>query len=273
MRHVLGLSEWTVSDLDALFRVAGEYAQGRGPLVEGCAALFFPPSSFRTRVCFERGASLMGLQPITLPTETLDEPEALADVAGYLAQWADVIVVRHPRFTVLQELAAADVLPVVNAMTDVNHPCEVLSDLYALSVNSDPVQLRYLFVGVDGNISRAWQEAAGAFGITLVQCCPPNLASPGAVWAGDLREAVRSADVIITDGPGPHADAMAPYRVTADVLREADQGVRLLPCPPFVRGREVSADAIASPAFVGHDFKASLLPVQQAVLATVLGAA
>lgn len=272
MRHLLGLSDWTVSDLDALFRLAREYAEGRGPRIGGCAVLFFPPSSLRTRVSFERGAALMGLQPITLPPETLDKPEALADVAGYLAQWADIVVARHPNIEVLHELAAADVLPIVNAMTDVNHPCEVLSDLYALSVSSDPVQLRYLFVGADGNISRAWQEAARAFGLHLVQCCPADLASPGAVWVDDLRDAVRSADVIITDGPGPHADALAPYRVTADLLSEALAGVRLMPCPPFIRGREVSVDAIAHPAFVGYDFKASLLPVQQAVLATTLGA-
>lgn len=273
MHHLLRLVHWTVPDLQALFHLAREYEQGRGPRVSGCAALFFPPSSLRTRVSFERGAALMGLQPITLPPETLDKPEALDEVAGYLAQWADIVVARHPSIERLEEFAAANVLPVVNAMTDVNHPCEVLSDLYALSATSDPLRLRYLFVGADGNIARAWQEAARAFQFDLVQCCPPGLASPGAAWNGDLRDAASRADVIITDGPGQHTEALVPYQVTAEVLRWAPEGTRLAPCPPFVRGREVSADAIASASFVGHGFKSALLPVQQAIMSMLLDSA
>ncbi len=273
MHHLLRLDDWTPSNLHELFHVAREFEQGRGPRVKGCAVLFFPPSSLRTRVSFERGALLMGLQPITLPPETLNKPEALVDVAGYLRQWADIVVARHPSIALLEEIAAANVLPVVNAMTDVNHPCEVLSDLYALSVTSDPLELRYLFVGADGNISRAWQEAARAFGLDLVQCCPPELSSPGAVWNGDLRDASSRADVIITDGPDKHAEALAPYQVTAEVLHWAPDGVRLAPCPPFVRGREVSADAIASASFVGHGFKSALLPVQQAIMSMLLDSA
>jgi ornithine carbamoyltransferase len=273
MQHLLRLDEWSVSDLEALFRLASEYAQERGPRRNGCAVLFFPPTSLRTRVSFERGAAMMGLQPVTLPPETLDKPEALGDVAGYLAQWADIVIARHPNIGVLEQLAAANTLPVVNAMTDVNHPCEVLSDLYALSATGDPVQLRYLFVGADGNIARAWQEAARAFQLNLVQCCPAELASPGAVWNGDLQDAASKADVIITDGPGQHAKALAPYQVTTEVLGWAPAGVRLAPCPPFVRGREVSAGAIASPNFVGYGFKSALLPVQQAVLSMLLDSA
>lgn len=127
------------------------------------------------------------------------------------------------------------------------------------------------FVGADGNIGRAWWEAARAFGLDLVQCCPAELAIPGAVITEDLNEAASTADVIITDGPGPHAEALAPYRVTAAVLKRAPRGVRLNPCPPFIRGREVLADAIDHEAFVGYSFKAALRPVQQAVMAWALG--
>lgn len=174
------------------------------------------------------------------------------------------MIVRHPSIDVLDQLAAA------NAMTDVNHPCEVLSDLYTLSATGDPLRLRYLFVGADGNISRAWQEAAQAFQLDLVQCCPAGLASPGAVWNGDLRDATSRADVILTDGPGRHSTQLSPYQVTTEVLSWAPQSVRLMPCPPFVRGREVSAGAIASRSFVGYGFKSALLPVQQAILSTLL---
>lgn len=270
MRHLLRLDDWTMAELREVFQLADKYAAGDGPRVDGCAALFFPPSSLRTRVSFERGAALMGLQPITFPPETLDKPEALDDVAGYLASWVDVLVVRHPKMQVLEGLAASDALSVVNAMTSENHPCEVLSDLYAISRTRDPLHLRFLFVGADGNIARAWSEAARAFGLDLTQCCPQELATTGVRWTDDLDHAVTTADVIITDAPGAHRAELAPFRVTAAVLERAPSGVQLAACPPFQRGREVSADAIESAAFVGYGFKKSLMPVQQAVLAHTL---
>lgn len=272
MRHVLRLDNWTVSDLRSLFALADEYRAGRGLTFSGTAVLVFPPSSLRTRVAFESGAHMMGLQPIAFPPETLDKPEALVDVAGYLSEFADLAVVRHRNIAMLEGLAASDALPIINGMTDVNHPCEVLGDLYALSGEGDPIRLRYVFVGADGNIGRAWQEAARAFGLDLVQCAPAGLEIPGATATDDIEAAVACADVIITDGPGPQAEALAPYRVTAEILRAAPAGVRLNPCPPFLRGMEVSEDAIEHPAFVGYGFKRALRPVQQAIMACALGA-
>ncbi|MDR6573691.1 ornithine carbamoyltransferase [Curtobacterium sp. 320] len=274
MRSLTRLDDWTADEVEQVFALADAYRTGQGPTTDGSAVMFFPATSLRTRVTFERGAATMGLQPIVFPDTTLDKPEALSDVAGYLASWADVLVVRHHDLTVVEGLARAGALPVVNAMTDENHPCEVLSDLYALRrAQRDLGTLRFRFVGADGNIARAWQEAARVLQLDLVQCCPADLATPGAAWTDDLATAIRTADVVITDGPGRHAEALEPFRVTADLLDTAPAGVRFAPCPPFVRGREVSADAVAHPAFVGHGFKASLLPVQQAVLAHCIGLA
>ncbi|MFD6177515.1 MULTISPECIES: ornithine carbamoyltransferase [unclassified Isoptericola] len=271
MTSLVRLDDWTADDVAAVFDLTDAYRAGRGPRTDGCAVLFFPPTSLRTRVTFERGAAQMGLQPVLFPPETLDKPEELADVAGYLASWADVLVVRHPDLAVLDGLAAGPV-PVVNAMTSTNHPCEVLSDVYALAQDGDVRDLRLVFVGADGNIARAWGEIARVLGLDLVQCCPAALRAPGLAWTDDLEAAVTGADVVLTDGVGKHADALAPYQVTADLLRLARPGVRLAPCPPFTRGREVSADAVAPGGpFVGYGFKASLLPVQQAVLAHCLG--
>lgn len=271
MPHLVSLSEMHRDDLGELITAAARYASGGGPRADGAVALFFPSSSLRTRFSFERGAVQMGLQPISFPPETLDKEEDLVDVAGYLAQWADLAVVRHPDLAVLERLAAADALPIVNAMTDDNHPCEVLSDLYALSLEADLFELRYLFVGADGNIARAWGEAAHAFGLDLRQSCPEPLRTSDVAWDGDLRRAIATADVVITDAPGGNADALVPYRVTAELLDSAPPGVRFAPCPPFVRGREVSADAIAHSAFVGYGFKRHLAPMQQAAMAWAAG--
>ena len=272
MRSLVRLDDWSPADIEEVFRLADSYRAGSGPEFAGSAVMFFPPTSLRTRVSFERGASLAGLQPIVLPSETLDKAELLEDVARYLESWADVLVVRHGDIAVLEQLAAASALPVVNAMTDVNHPCEVLSDLYALRGRRELRDQRFLFVGADGNIARTWHEAARVLDLDLKQCCPVGLAAPGLDWTDDLGTAIRTADVILTDGFGGHRSQLEPYRITAALLDTAPAGALLNPCPPFTRGEEVSADAIAHPAFVGHRFKASLLPVQQAIMAFGIGA-
>jgi len=272
MQHLLRLTEWSVVELRTLFAAADRYRLGEGERYEGAVALFFPPTSLRTRVAFERGAWLMGLQHISLSSDILRGTEDATDIVLSLASWVRVVVARLPDIAVLDRMAAVQAIPVVNAMTAVNHPCEVLSDLYALAQTRDPLRLRYVFVGADGNIGRAWWEAGCAFGLNIVQTCPEELRIPGMPWEEDLREAVRTADVILTDGPGEHAKALEPYRICAEILDLAPEGVRFAPCPPYQRGRELAADALDHPAFVGHRFKESLLPVQQAVMAWVIRA-
>ena len=88
--------------------------------------LFFPSTSLRTRVTFENGIDLLGGQSILFPTETLDKKEKLEDVCGYLNNWADGIIVRHRNLDVVKELAQYSTIPVINAMTDWNHPCEII---------------------------------------------------------------------------------------------------------------------------------------------------
>lgn len=271
LQHLLTLGDWSRGNLDSFFTLVDQYEAGGGASFDGAAAMFFPPSSLRTRFSFERAAFTMGLQSIAFPPETLDKDEDLRDVARYLSQWADVMVVRHPDSAVLEQLASAEAVPVVNAMTSVDHPCEVLSDLYALSRDSDLESLRFLFVGGDGNIARAWWEAAQAFGLDMRQSTPEELRVAGMPWDEDVRSAISTADVVLTDGPGKHADLLSAYRLTAQLLDLAPKGVRFAPCPPFIRGRELSADTIDHPSFVGYPFKRYLLPVQQAVLARSLG--
>lgn len=270
--HMITLSDLHRGDLEQIFALASRFEEGTGPRFDAAAAMFFPPSSLRTRFSFERGAFEMGIQSIVFPPETLDKDEDHSDIVRYLAQWADIAVIRHPKIDVLRGLAAPDVIPIVNAMTNDNHPCEVLSDLYALSLVADIARLRFLFIGGDGNIARAWWEAARAFGLDIRQSGPASLRVDGMPWEEDVRTAITTADVVLTDGPGEHEAELVPYRVTAELLELAPEGVRFAPCPPFVRGREFDADAVAHPAFVGHAFKRFLKPVQQAVMARALGA-
>ncbi len=95
--------------------------------------MFFPNSSIRTRATFEKGIYQLGGHPILFPTETLDKKEDLRDVCGYLNNWADIVIVRHKDIGVIEKMAEYLNVPVINAMTDCNHPCEILTDMYTFS--------------------------------------------------------------------------------------------------------------------------------------------
>lgn len=267
MRSLVRLTDLTPDDVGAIFdraRALGEAPSGE--LAGRAVALFFPPTSLRTRVTFERAVHLGGGQPIVFPPETLDKSKDLHDVGLYLRNWVSAVVVRHPQIEVLDRLAES--IPVINAMTDVNHPCEVLADLYGISRRRpDWRGLRYVFVGANENIGRAWAEVRTAVGLDLVQACPQGFELPDIPAFGDLGAALDGADVVITDGTSHLGAVFAPFQVTAAALGRCAPGVLFNPCPPFTRGAEVSADAIDSRAFVGHDFKRVLLEVQRAVLA------
>ena len=135
MKNIIRLTDYHANDITDIFNIADEVGQGKyKDILKGkSVVLFFPNSSIRTRVTFEKGIYLLGGQPILFPTETLDKKEDLKDVCGYLNNWADMVVVRHKDIKVIEKMSQYLSVPVINAMTDINHPCEVLADMYALS--------------------------------------------------------------------------------------------------------------------------------------------
>ena len=253
-----------------IFSIADDMAAGahsdflRGKTV----VMFFPAASIRTRVSFEKAIYLMGGQCILFPTETLDKKEDIRDVCGYLDNWADCVVVRHSKIELLEAMADCLDAPLINAMTSVNHPCEILTDMYSLSkIREDFRRDKYLFVGKCGNIGLEWKNAAEVMGFELEQCCGKGYEIPSVKTYNDIYEAIAGKDVICTDCLS--ADVLDDFKgcqVTLDALKKANSGAVLDPCPPFYRGKEVSADAIDSEYFVGYGFKKALLEVQQAII-------
>lgn len=270
MKNLIRLTDYTQKDVYDVFRIADEVQQGKyTDILKGkSVVLFFSNTSIRTRVSFEKGIGLLGGQSILFPTETLDKKEDLKDVFGYLNNWADMVVVRHNNIKVLESIAAYASVPVINAMTDSNHPCEVLSDMYALSkIRRDFVKDRFLFCGAKGNIGLAWKEASDVMGFALEQCCGHGYEMEGLVSYDNIDEAIIGKDIVCTDSLP--AKALADFencKVTAESMRKANKGALLNPCPPFYRGEEVSDEVIESEYFVGYEFKKYLLYVQQAVM-------
>ena len=268
MKHFLTLKNITLTTINEIFSIADTIETNRNFLNNKSVILFFPSSSIRTRVTFEKGIATLGGHPILFPSDTLDKKEEIKDVVGYLNNWADCLIVRHNRFDYIEDIAKYSTVAVINAMTSENHPCEILSDLYAVSkIREDYLSLRYTFVGKCGNIGNTWFEAAQALGFQFRQCCPKSYEIPGAEVVYNLDSAMQGSDVILTDSlPADILDDFKPYQITMDAMSKANNNAILNPCPPFYRGEEVSADVIDSPYFVGYGFKAALITVQQALI-------
>lgn len=270
MNNFIRLTDYTARDIYDIFKLTDEILQGKyHDILKGkSVVLFFSSSSIRTRVTFEKGIYLLGGQPILFPTETLDKKEDLRDVCGYLNNWADMIIVRHKDINVLEKMARYSELPVINAMTDSNHPCEIVTDMYSLSkIRANFVNDNYLFCGKCGNIGLAWKEASEVMGFNLSQCCGVGYEMEGVKTYHSIKEAVRGKDIICTDSlPAEILNDFRECQVTREIMEMANENAVLNPCPPFYRGEEVSDDVIQSEYFVGYEFKKNLLAVQQAVM-------
>ena len=270
MKNLIRLTDLSVDDIHKIFNIADNINDNKySEILKGkTAVMFFPDSSIRTRVTFEKGIYLSGGQSILFPPETLDKREAISDVIGYLNNWADIIIVRHKNIELIEEMAQYAHVPIINALSGINHPCEMLSDMYALSKMRNNVRNdKFLFCGINGNIGNAWKEASQVFGFELEQCCARGYEIDGIVSHYDINTAVIGKDIICTDSlPSGAVEDFKDLRITRSVMQKANPGAILDPCPPFYRGEEVSEDVSSSEFFVGYEFKKCLLQVQQAII-------
>ncbi|WP_010275620.1 ornithine carbamoyltransferase [Paenibacillus senegalensis] len=284
--HFLDIKELSSQQLNEIFHLTDQLKAGRrnDSLVGKTFILFFPESSLRTRTTFEKGIRELGGECILFPPESLDKREKLSDVAAYLANWADGIIVRHPDFTKISELSAHSPIPVLNAMSSYNHPCEIISDLYSIRALRDNYKnLVYTFVGPAGNICRSWADAASVLKLEFHHVCAAGyelfttsslanrLAEDSAHYRfhTELEDVLMRSDVVLTDAlPEPlrNKKYIDQYQITLQRMRRTREHSILNPCPPFFRGEEVSEDAISSDYFAGYAFKKNLLYVQQAIL-------
>ncbi len=262
MKDLIRLTDLQSGEVYEIFNIADEIMAGKynGFLNGKSVVLFFPASSIRTRITFEKGIYLLGGQPILFPDDALEKKEALRDVCGYLNNWADIIIVRHKDVQLIEKIAGYSNVPVINAMTDINHPCEILADMYSLSkIRDDFISDNYLFCGKSGNIGLAWKEASDVMGFHLSQCCGSGYEMDGVQVYHDIKAAIKGKDIICTDSlPARALSDFRKYQITREVMDMANKNAVLNPCPPFYRGEEVSDDVIQSEYFVGYEFKKNL---------------
>lgn len=276
MKNLIRLTDLTRENIAAIFATATNIEQGQRStvLANKTVVMFFPLTSLRTRVTFEKGVHQLGGQVILFDSATLDGKEEIRDVIGYLNNWADLLIIRHQDLKLLETIAAFAKMPVINAMTAQNHPCEILSDLFGLSkIRTNYLEDNYLLVGKKGNIANSWHAASQVLGFHLVQSCPEVYQIGDCLYEPELQKAIINTDIVCTDSlSSTDLEAFKKHQLTLEIMAQANPGALLNPCPPFFRGEEVSSEVIASDYFVGYEFKNSLLLVQQALMICLLEA-
>ena len=275
-KSLVYIDDFSKEEIYEIFKLAEKFAKdiNQAKTLEGkMIVLFFPESSIRTRITFEKGIQDLGGKTIVFPPETLDKKEKMEDVIGYLENWADAVVVRYSDIRIVKSMAEHAKIPIINAMTSENHPCEIITDLYALSKRyKDIEKKKFLFVGAKGNIGNSWKKASELMGFELEQCCPVGYELDNIKVRTNIEDAILGKDIICTDSiPEKVKEDFKEYQITLQLMRKANQGAILNPCPPFFRGEEVSEEVINSEYFVGYGFKKDLITVQQAILCYLLG--
>ena len=237
-------------------------------------ALIADDGGWRNTTAFDLGIQAMGGTCVQVPI-SFNKSETTADLAGYLDNWFDVVIVRTKELSTLRELATVARTPIVNARTRSNHPCETLGDLaYIQSQRRSIDGLKIVGVAPDANILRSWVEASISLPIKVTQVYPeawhvkdPLILSANFTASTDMRDLV-DADVILTDcwPIGAEPSRLADFQITASVLDNVRPDAIFLPCPPVARGQEVSDDAMTHPRCQSRTAKAFLLHAQNALL-------
>jgi ornithine carbamoyltransferase len=270
---------------------------GTQPLAGRNVALLFDKPSLRTRVSFEVGIRRLGGATTTLSAAEigLGSREPLADIARTLSRYVDAIVIRIHSHAQLLELAAASEVPVVNALTEHEHPCQALADLQTIREHLGGFAGRRLaYLGDGNNVCHSLLLGGAAVGLDVHIACPPGYepdpsvmdearllarASGGHVEVShDPTAAVHGADAVYTDvwasmgfetEAAERARVFAPFRVTSALMREAPEAI-VMHCLPAHRGQEIDGDVVDGPSSVVFDQAENRMHAQEALLVRLL---
>jgi ornithine carbamoyltransferase len=303
-QDILTLGEFTPETLTSfLERAQALKRQARGtsalkPLAGRSVAIIMLKPSLRTRVSFELAVTKLGATPVVLGEgSAFSRSETVHDTVKVLERYVDCIVLRTFEQSHIEEVAAHASVPVINALTDDYHPCQVLADLLTILEKKGALKrVRAAFLGDGNNMANTLLIGAALAGMHLTVACPEDFdplpaavsraeeiaASTGARLSvvRDPREAVAGVDVVITDtwtsmGQEDEHDAriatFAPYRVDADLMSLAAPDAIFMHCLPAHRGEEVTDEVIDSSASVVFDEAENRLHAQKALLTFVMG--
>jgi ornithine carbamoyltransferase len=272
-RDLVSFSLWSRQELSDIFESSRRIKSGElgdfTPLANKSAALIFERASLRTRVSFEVGIAQLGGHAIFLQQETIGiaTRESVHDIGSVLSHYNELIVARTIKHQTCVQLAESATVPVINAMTDLVHPCQILADVFTLQeLDKFSPSTKIVFVGDGNNIVNSWLELAEKFPIHLVLSCPagyephPQILEQAQAatvskieFIQDPMEAVKVADVIYTDvwpkthgggDEGRRQKVFKPYQVNDGLVKCAKPDCLVMHRLPANRGEEITHDVL-----------------------------
>ncbi len=305
-KDMLSIHDLSVDEVEEILTLAAELKakQKAGvphPLLAGkTLGMIFEKSSTRTRVSFEVGMYQLGGQALFLSNRDLQlgRGEPIKDTARVLSRYLDGIMIRTYGHDRVEELAKYADIPVINALTDLLHPCQVLTDLLTIREHKGKnlKGLKMAYVGDGNNMTNSYMYGCAKMGMEFVAATPKGyrpdaevtrLAKEDAKLTGasitlteDPEEAVRDADIVVTDtwaSMGQEAEheerkkIFAPYQVNRKLLSYADKRVIVMHCLPAYRGEEITEEVLEAHANVIFDEAENRLHTQKAVMALTMG--
>ena len=265
------------------------------PLAGKTLAMIFQKASTRTRVSFEVGMTRLGGHALFLsPADTqISRGEPVRDTARVLSRYVDAIMIRTFLQETVEEMAAHAAVPVINGLTDLHHPCQVLADLMTAQERGFDLRgMKAAFIGDGNNVANSWVEAAHLLGFSLRLACPKGfepdagvMREASAVGKGDVRvvrdpvEAARGAHVLYTDvwtSMGQEKErrrrlsAFRGYCIDAGLLRAARKGAIVMHCLPAHRGEEITDEVMEGPQSAVFDEAENRMHIQMALLAKLI---
>jgi len=299
-RNLISLADLTREQLEEILTLAQRLKADRKsgwphPLLAGkTLAMIFEKPSLRTRVTFEVGIAQLGGHAVYLAPQDigLGTRETVADVAQNLSRWVDLIMARTFSHSTIIELAQAAAVPVINALSDLLHPCQILADCLTLIEQRGRLDgLKVAFIGDGNNVVNSWINAASKFPFAFALACPAGYEPDANVLARarkngaqvmitqSVEDAVRGADAVYTDvwiSMGQEQEtvlrrqAFEGYQVNAKVMALAKNEAFVMHCLPAHRGEEITAEVLESPWSVVLEQAENRLHVQKAIMVWLL---
>ncbi len=299
MRHFLDLRDFSTDILQSILdaglrmKVAQKLGEGHELSLSGkTVAMIFEKPSTRTRVSFEVGITQLGGTPLVMSANDLQSGhgESIEDTAKVLSRYVDAIMIRCCKHETLLTLARNASVPVINALTNWSHPCQLMADLMTMIEYHGPLAGQTVaWLGDGNNVAASWIEAAVRFGFNLRIAGPQLYAPPAGLlaWArsnggditltDDVTLAIDKVQTVVTDvwismgaDEGSRPNDFAPYQVNANLMKSAAKNAIFMHCLPARRGLEVTADVIDGPQSVVFDEAENRLHAQKAVMAWCL---
>ena len=301
MRHLVSAGELSREQVLGLFELAADlkerWKEGRrgAPLAGRSLALIFEKPSLRTRVTFEVGAVQLGARAVYLSGQEigLGTRESVPDVARNLSRWVDAIVARVFAHATVDGLARHASIPVINALSDFEHPCQALADWFTLWQRGlDPAKTRLAWIGDGNNVFHSVALVGALLGASMIIACPPGYEPDRGVLeqarrlggqievTEDARRAATGADVVYTDvwtSMGQEAEkvkrqeAFSRYQVNETIVGFAKPSAVVMHCLPAHRGEEITDAVLDGPRSIVLDQSENRLHAQKAVILDLLG--